>query len=328
MDFKESFKKDLFNISDQNFNDKAILLFKYQAKHNPIYKQYIDLLGKDPDKVSLIEEIPFLPILFFKTQEIKTGSFSEKQIFYSSGTTGLQTSRHHVADPEFYLKNCEKIFKKFYGNLSDFIVLALLPSYQQNPGSSLIYMVNHFIKQSGNSLSGFVTENTLLENLEKYKESPSKKLLIGVSYALWDLAENEHPDLSDFIVMETGGMKGRREELVRDELHQILKSGLNIRDVHSEYGMTELLSQAYSSGSGFFLGPDWFKILLRDINDPLTIGSGRSSGGINIIDLANVDSCAFIETQDLGKISDDKNFEVLGRFDNSDIRGCNLLYMS
>jgi hypothetical protein len=328
MDFKESFKKDLFNISDQNFNDKAILLFKYQAKHNPIYRQYLDLLGKDPDKVSLIEEIPFLPILFFKTQEIKTDIFTEKQIFFSSGTTGLQTSRHYVADPEFYLKNCEEIFRKFYGNLSEFIILALLPSYQQNPGSSLIYMVNHFIKKSGNPFSGFVTEKTLLENLKKYKENPARKLLIGVSYALWDLAENEHPDLSDFIVMETGGMKGRREELVREELHQILKGGLNVKKVHSEYGMTELLSQAYSEGNGFFSGPDWFKILLRDINDPLTIGSGRSSGGINVIDLANVDSCAFIETQDLGRISDGKNFEVLGRFDNSDIRGCNLLYLN
>ncbi len=328
MDFKESFKKDLFNISDQNFNDKALLLFKYQAKHNPIYKQYLELLGKDPDKVSIIEEIPFLPILFFKTQEIKTNFFSEKQIFYSSGTTGQQTSRHYVADPEFYLKNCEWIFRKFYGNLSEFIILALLPSYQQNPGSSLIYMVNHFIKESGNSLSGFVTENSLLENLKKYKESPAKKILIGVSYALWDLAENVHPDLGDFIVMETGGMKGKREELVRDELHQILKRGLNVKNVHSEYGMTELLSQAYSVGNGFFSGPDWFKILLRDINDPFTIGSGRSSGGINIIDLANIDSCAFIETQDLGRISDDENFEVLGRFDNSDIRGCNLLYLS
>lgn len=328
MDFKESFKKDLFNISDLNFNDKAILLFKYQAKHNPIYRQYLDLLGKDSDKVSLIEEIPFLPILFFKTQEIKTDIFTEKQIFFSSGTTGLQTSRHYVADPEFYLKNCEEIFRKFYGNLSEFIILALLPSYQQNPGSSLIYMVNHFIKQSGNPFSGFVTEKTLLENLKKYKKNPARKLLIGVSYALWDLAENEQPDLSDFIVMETGGMKGRREELVREELHQILKGGLNVKKVHSEYGMTELLSQAYSAGNGFFSGPDWFKILLRDINDPLTIGSGRSSGGINVIDLANVDSCAFIETQDLGRISDGKNFEVLGRFDNSDIRGCNLLYLN
>jgi len=327
MDFKESFKKDLFNISNQNFNEKALLLFNFQAKHNPVYKQYLQLLGKDPDKVSLIEEIPFLPILFFKTQEIKTDFFQERQIFYSSGTTGTQTSRHYIADPDFYLNNSEEIFKRFYGDLSGYIVLALLPSYQENPGSSLIYMVNHFIKQSGNELSGFVSEKTLLENLKKYKESSAKKLLIGVSYALWDLAENEQPDLSDFIVMETGGMKGRRTELVREELHEILKNGLNVSTIHSEYGMTELLSQAYSKGQGFFEGPEWFKILLRDINDPLTIGTGRSSGGINIIDLANVDSCAFIETQDLGRISEDKTFEVLGRFDNSDIRGCNLLYL-
>lgn len=328
MSFSNSFKDELFNITDRNFNEKALELFNYQAKNNLVYKNYLQLLKVNPSSVSSITEIPFLPIQFFKTQKIITDDFSPEVIFYSSGTTGEERSQHYVKDLSFYKSVSRYIFSKFYGPLENFTLLALLPSYLENKSSSLIYMINHFTEESGNVHSGFVLND--FKNIEKKigeaRAGNSRVILWGVSYALLDLAEQYPMDLSDCIVLETGGMKGRRKEMVREDLHQILKENFKAPAIHSEYGMTELLSQAYSAGEGLFSAPSWMKILIRELHDPLALNATLGNGGINIIDLANVDSCAFIETQDVGRLEKNGEFEIRGRFDNSEIRGCNLLY--
>jgi phenylacetate-coenzyme A ligase PaaK-like adenylate-forming protein len=319
----------IFNISSQDeFIEAALAVFNYQYEHNPVYNQYITALGKERGRVKDLTDIPFLPVEFFKTHRIITGSTTEEMIFESSGTTGTMPGRHFVTDLSLYERSFSEAFNLFYCSPADLIIMALLPSYTERGSSSLVYMADKLIRESNHPLSGFYKANSdsLITAIKKGRAGEKKILLLGVSFALLGLAESLSPDLSGVIVMETGGMKGRRKEMIRPELHDILKKKLNIDTIHSEYGMTELLSQAYSSGGGIFYSPPWMRILLRDPQDPLSLHTKtETTGGINIIDLANINSCSFIATGDLGRLHHDGGFEVLGRFDNSDIRGCNLL---
>lgn len=329
-------KASVLTVNSENFDALALDIFRFQAQNNITYAKYLKNLQVDVSTLQSIQDIPFLPIEFFKTQSILTGDIEPKVIFESSGTTGQNTSRHLVADPAFYLQIAEQIFEKFYGKLSDFTILALLPSYLERNNSSLVYMVEHFIQQSKSPDSGFYLNNyqELGATMQRIStENPDKKiLLIGVTFGLLDFAEaglnlSFLQDFNNLIVMETGGMKGRRKELLREEVHEILTKAFVVDKIHSEYGMTELLSQGYSLGEGIFDLPASMKILLRDVNDPFNV-KNQSRGGINVIDLANVDSCSFIETKDLGSfVTGNQQFSVLGRFDNSDIRGCNLMIM-
>ena len=294
-----------------------------------MYKQFIKLLKVNPLAVDSVRKIPFLPIEFFKSHKILSSTTKIEETFLSSGTTGQAQSKHFVTDISVYEESFTKGFEYFYGSIEEYTVLALLPSYLERNGSSLIYMANDFIEKSNNPKSGFYLNNLeeLRKNLQELDKNNQKVLLIGVSFALLDLVETYKFNLKNTIIMETGGMKGRRKELIREELHQLLKEGFGVSEIHSEYGMTELLSQGYSKGNGIFGCPPWMKILTRDPEDALTILPEGKSGGINVIDLANINSCSFIATQDLGKTYANGTFEVLGRFDNSDIRGCNLLVL-
>lgn len=323
-----SFRERLFSLPAAGFEDFALEVFHWQSANNPVYRQYIRHLGIDAKSVKRLEAIPFLPIEFFKQHIIKTGEWHTALTFFSSGTTGQDRSRHHLDDPVFYNRITQTIFEELYGPLSDHHFLALLPSYLEREGSSLIHMISHFIERSGSAWSGFYLKNIdeLLDHLDRLRHERGTKVLWGVTFALLDLAGQHALDLSEFVVMETGGMKGRRKESIREEVHKQLKGKFNVPAIHSEYGMTELLSQAYSKGEGVFVAPLWMKTLIRDINDPFTYLEADRTGGINVIDLANLHSCCFIETRDLGRsIGKSGEFEVLGRFDNSDVRGCNLL---
>ncbi len=321
-------KNNIFNIGNRvDFEKVSIEIFQFQATHNLVYKSFLNYLKVDIKNIKKLSQIPFLPIQFFKSHKIISSKNNVAQVFLSSGTTGMQQSKHYVTDVSLYEQSFKKGFEYFYGNIANYTVLALLPSYLEREGSSLIYMVNALIKDSKKKESGFYLHNlkelaTKLKNLDKVNE---KVLLIGVSYALLDLIEFQKFKLKNTVIMETGGMKGRRKEMIRKELHKILREGFGVKNIHSEYGMTELLSQAYSKGNGIFECPPWMKILIRDTEDALTLLPKGKSGGINVIDLANINSCSFIATQDLGKIHENNTFEVLGRFDNSDIRGCNLM---
>ncbi|SEC48172.1 Acyl-protein synthetase, LuxE [Tenacibaculum sp. MAR_2009_124] len=320
----------VFNIqSEEDFKEVALAVFKHQFANNNVYRSFCDLLYIHPSDVTKIEEIPFLPIQFFKSKEILSSKDQVQETFSSSGTTGSVTSKHLVTDISWYEKSYLLGFEQFYGDISDYVVLALLPNYLERKGSSLIYMVNDLIKRSSHPESGFYLNNLseLTKTLKDLDKRGKKVLLIGVSFALLDLIEQYQFSLKNTIVMETGGMKGRRKELIRAELHDILKKGFGISEIHSEYGMTELLSQGYSKGKGIFNSPPWMKLLTRDTEDPLTVLPKGNSGGINVIDLANFNSCSFIATQDLGKVHSDGSFEIIGRFDNSDIRGCNLMVL-
>ncbi len=320
-------KLNLNNIAwDSEFEVTALKVFKYQYENVLVYKTFCNYLKKNPENVKNLNDIPFLPIQFFKQEAIISRDKISEVTFTSSGTTGTITSKHHVADLSIYEASFTSAFKERYGDITDYCVLALLPSYLERGGSSLVYMANHFITKSEHPQSGFFLDNlqTLAEILKTQNTAGQKTLLIGVSYALLDLVEFETFNLNHTIVMETGGMKGRRKELIKEELHTLLKTGLGVDNIHSEYGMTELLSQAYSSGKGIFKCPPWMKVLTRETEDPLQLTQGKT-GGINIIDLANSYSCAFIATQDLGKVLPDGSFEIIGRFDHSDIRGCNLM---
>lgn len=322
MDSFKRFEESLYHVNDHSFEEIALELFQFQAKSNPVYAEYMRYLGVKPAAVRNLYDIPYLPVSFFKTHDIKTGDWKEQGVFTSSGTTGTVTSRHLVYSEAFYLSNTVRCFEYFYGDPSDYTTLALLPSYAERQGSSLIAMIEHFIGRGG---GGFY-HNDRAGLLDQLRQAGRKKIILwGVTFALLDLAEQHELDLSNCIVFETGGMKGRRKEITRAELHEFLGSRFHT-EIHSEYGMTELMSQAYSDGRGIFRCPPWMKVVLRDPEDPRDISKGRERGGINIIDLANIYSCAFIETQDLGKMSGlGVTFEVLGRMDNSDIRGCNLL---
>ena len=327
MNYFKSSRQNLFLINDHNFEEHALSLFYFQAKNNPVYNAYISNLEIDLDEVKSIYDIPFMPIDFFKYHSISTTKWNPQIVFESSGTTGQFRSKHSLDDLAFYCRVTEAIFNSVYGSLTDFNIFALLPSYLERNNSSLVAMVRYFIEKSRSSFSGFFLNNheELLKKMAEAKQNDRKTILIGVSFALMELAERHKPDLSDVIVMETGGMKGRREELTRAELHDFLKTRFSVDQIHSEYGMTELLSQAYATQEGAFHAPPWMKVILRDINDPFDMGSQNKTGGVNIIDLANVQSCGFIETQDLGRKVGNSYFEIIGRFDNSDLRGCNLL---
>jgi len=329
MEYFKSFKEDILQFNIKNFEEKALELFRFQAVHNPVYASYIYARGIDPNAVSKLEEIPFLPIRFFKDFQVISADLNQFEGYYSSsGTTGAITSRHYFWSESFYLEHALNLFEKAYGSIEDFHVLALLPAYLERKGSSLVSMADFFIKKSESPYSGFYLYNhkDLINLLDQLKEGSKKVLLLGVTFALLDLSESglSIPAMNNLVVMETGGMKGRRKEMIREEVHEQLKTAFQQENIHSEYGMTELMSQAYSKSEGKYNLPFSMHVMLRDINDPFAF-SQRKQGGINMIDLANFHSCAFIETQDLGRFDDLGQLEVLGRFDNSEIRGCNLM---
>ena len=310
-----------------SFSKKALEIFNFQAENNSVYKEYLGHLNIKPKNVDALDNIPFLPIQFFKSHRILSTKNTVQETFLSSGTTGMSQSKHLVTDMSVYEESYLKGFAHFYGNIEDYVVLALLPSYLERKGSSLVYMVDDLIQKSKQPESGFYLQDLegLKARLLSLQASGKKVLLIGVSFALLDLIEKHQFALKNTIVMETGGMKGKRKEMIREELHAVLKEGFGVSEIHSEYGMTELLSQGYSDGQGVFNCPPWMKIRIRDTEDPLSLLPTGKAGGINIIDLANINSCSFIATQDLGKLHSNGSFEILGRFDNSDIRGCNLM---
>lgn len=319
-------KEEIFSIQNADqFEEVALKVFRFQAENNLVYKNFIRHLNLNYREINSIEKIPFLPIRFFKSHEIISGERNAEKVFTSSGTTGSQTSRHFVTDLSFYRESLKYSFQHFYGNFSDYTVFALLPSYLEREGSSLIDMVEFWIEQSGSGGFYLYNHEELFQNLQDHENSGRQAILIGVSFALVDFVEKFQLNLKHTIVMETGGMKGRKEEITREELHRILKNGFGLNEIHSEYGMTELLSQAYSKGNSRFETPNWMKILIRDTEDPLSFLSQGKTGGMNVIDLANLHSCSFIATDDLGKIHVDDSFEILGRFDHSDVRGCNLM---
>ena len=306
-----------------SFEKRALRLFKEQSQKCLPYHQYLNLLKTDIESISSLAEIPFLPIQFFKTHSIITNGKKPAINFISSGTTGMQHSQHLVADLSLYEYSFRTAFETFYGTIENYRVLALLPSYLEREGSSLIYMCEDFIKRSKHPQSGFYLNN--LGELSEILKEDKPTILLGVTYALLDLAEFGPFSLNNTIIMETGGMKGKRKEMLKEELHQTLCNAYGVDLIHSEYGMTELLSQAYSKGKGRFSTPHWMRVFCRDIEDPFSLSRSEKTGGLNIIDLANIHSCAFIATQDLGRVFSDQSFEVLGRFEQSDIRGCNLL---
>lgn len=321
MSFVDSFKDTITKIDSDSFEEAALSVFDYQYHQNPVYQAYCKSLGKIPEKIQRILEIPFLPISFYKNHVIKSGTWSAHTIFMSSGTTGSQRSISQLRETEFYNQLAKWTFEKFFGPLKKIKLMALLPSYQEQQNSSLIHMVDHFIQMSKEG-SGYYLEQS--EKLSDDLQKAGSKLLIGVSFALLDFIEKNDVKVKSTTIMETGGMKGRRMEITRQELHNKLMDGFGVKNIASEYGMTELLSQAYATSEGIFQYPNWAKVLIRDINDPFEYMEKDQTGGINIIDLANIDTCSFIETMDLGR-SINEQFQVLGRYDNSDIRGCNLM---
>jgi hypothetical protein len=325
------FKEDLTLDDKTLFLQESLRLFRLQSVQNPVYRDYLSLLSVDPSEISSLEKIPFLPIGFFKTHELKCGDFTAQAIFESSGTTSSFNSKHHVKDIGSYLDNATSIFNQFYGEVNKYCILALLPSYLERNNSSLVCMVDHFIKESGHHQSGFFLHDhaNLFSTLLKLEDERQPTILFGVTFALLDFAEQYKMNLKNTILIETGGMKGRRKEITREELHSFLKKQLGVNTVQAEYGMTELLSQAYSFGNGVFKMPSNMKVLLRSLDDPFDIwtkdNDRHQTGVINIIDLANGDSISFIATEDLGRFTPDGGFEIVGRLDNSDIRGCSLL---
>ena len=319
--------KDIFSIQNfRQFEALTLKIFKDQAENCEVYRQFVKNLGIKTSNVNSINAIPFLPVEFFKTHDIIRRTSKTEEIFKSSGTTGMSQSRHLVLDVGIYEQSFRNAFKIFYGDITKYAVMALLPSYLERDGSSLIYMVDDLMRSAIKESGYFLYDHeNLLKKLQELKRTKTPAILMGVTYALLDFAESHSIEFPELTVMETGGMKGKRREMVRNELHETLCAGFGVPVIHSEYGMTELLSQAYSKGAGIFHCPPWMRVLIRDTNDPLEILGSNQTGGINVIDLANLNSCSFISTQDLGKTLPNGTFEVLGRFDNSDIRGCNLL---
>lgn len=325
----KSFSERILKLKKEQFESLALELFQFQSKANPLYREYLRIRRVNVEEVKSLDQIPFLPIRFFKDHPVICGKPEDFKHFYSSsGTTGMITSKHYIWSEDWYLRQARQIFESTYGSLNDYHVLALLPAYLERPGSSLVAMAQHFIQVSDSEHSGFYLYNhdELLQKVNKLRHGSRKILLLGVTFALLDLADSNEPldSVDNLMVMETGGMKGRRKEMIREEVHDTLKSYFGVESIHSEYGMTEMMSQAYSKGQGKYQLPASVQIMLRDINDPWSWAT-RSQGGINVIDLGNFHSCAFLETQDLGRFDEDGNLEVLGRIDNSEIRGCNLL---
>ena len=321
--------EEIFRVTDsQLFETTALEIFRLQAAECPVYREYLRLLGADAGNISDIFSVPFMPVSFFRDHNVFTGAGAPERVFTSSGTAGMRLSRHAVRDLSLYDESLEHTFRHFYGEPSGYAIMGLLPSYLEREGLSLIYMVNRLMTLSGNSYGGFFLDDhkALMKSVDRARLQGVRVLLIGVTFALLDMAESHPADLSDAIIMETGGMKGRRREMIRDEVHEILREAFGVTSVHSEYGMTELLSQAYSDGEGLFRSPPWMKVLIRDSHDPTAHGDAAgTAGGISVIDLANIWSCSFIATADLGRMHEDGLFEVQGRFDEADLRGCNLL---
>lgn len=327
MDYFKSFSSKLLDPGGYDFDSLALELFHFQAQHNKVYQEFIQARNLNVREIKAVEDIPFLPIEFFKSKAVVTGNAVDYSDFYSSsGTTGAVTSKHYIWSQTFYLKHARMIFEMEYGPLSNYHILALLPSYLERKGSSLVAMMDDFISASASVHSGFYLYNhrDLINKMAELRDSNRQVLLFGITFALLDLAEKDPPFLNNLTVMETGGMKGRRKEMIREEVHGILCEKLGQEAIHSEYGMTELMSQAYSKGEGKYKLPSSLRVFLRDPHDPFSF-THRSQGGVNIIDLANFHSCAFIETQDLGRFDREGYLEILGRFDNSEIRGCNLM---
>lgn len=323
-------KEDIFNISNEKeFNECALEVFRFQFENNPVYRSFCDLLLRHPSDVKTFQDIPFLPIQFFKSHQVILKGKTPEKTFFSSGTTKTGRSKHLVSDLMIYEESFIKCFEHFYGEINKLTILGLLPSYIEQGDSSLVYMVDELIRRSESPESGFYLNNSekIVEAIQKIENLKKKYLVIGVSYALLDLVESRQFNLNSGIIMETGGMKGRRKEMIRTELHETLSTGFGVNSIHSEYGMTELLSQAYSQGNGIFKCPAWMKVIIRSVQDPLSLMPEQKTGGVNIIDLANINSCSFIATQDLGKVAKSGDFEILGRFDSADIRGCNLMVM-
>ncbi len=322
-------ENNIFDIaSEKSFLELSLSIFNYQAKQNPVYAKWIELLKIDPLQVKILEQIPFLPIEFFKEHQVISTPLNTGTVkFTSSSTTSQKPATHFVNDITLYERSFLKGFELFYGKPAEYCFLALLPNYLQRSGSSLVYMCDRLIKDSKHPFSGFFLDDTddLISKIKQLKNTKQKVILIGVSYALIDLCDRGISLTENFTVMETGGMKGTRKEMLKTELHQYLKNGFKINSIHSEYGMTELLSQAYSIGDAEFISPPWMRFLIREVNDPLKIRNDGKTGGINVIDLANINSCSFIATKDLGKINENNKLELMGRFDNSDVRGCNLM---
>jgi len=324
----DKLEQQLFaNHSSERFNALTLEIFRFQAANNPIYGEFLEALKVQPELVQAVEDIPFLPVTLFKHHQVVSTTANAEQVFTSSGTTGSVTSSHHVASLEVYERSFMQGFERVYGPISEYCVLALLPAYLERSGSSLVYMANSLIERSMHPQSGFYLDDldVLAAELRSLDAAGQKVLLLGVTFALLDLAEQHPMQLKHAIVMETGGMKGRRKELIRTDLHQQLIEAFGVNSIHSEYGMTELLSQAYSTGHGIYRCPPWMKVWVRDANDPMRLLEPGRTGGLNIIDLANLWSCSFLSTQDLGRHHADGSFEVLGRFDYSDLRGCSLL---
>jgi len=316
----------IFNVDDKNFEQIAFEVFKFQYINNNIYKSYCDLLKKTPSNIGDISGIPFLPISFFKSHSVMCTKKYDK-VFHSSGTTNENLSKHYVSDIHIYEQSFLKNFIDNYGDPKDYVILGLLTNYMENENSSLIYMVNNLIELSESNDSGFFLKeyDFIIEKMKSLARENKKIILVGVSYALLDLTESKNLNFENTIIIETGGMKGRRREMIKKELHETLKERTGLKKIHSEYGMTELLSQAYSKGDGIFSCPNWMRVFIRDINDPNFLYSNNKSGGINIIDLANINSCSFIATEDMGSLHKNGNFEIMGRIDHTDTRGCNLL---
>lgn len=325
---RSSLAEKIFDVSnEQQFNELALEIFQFQFTNNPIYRTWCENLKRTPANVKTLNEVPFLPVEFFKNFSIKSWQGDPIITFSSSGTTGQITSQHHVGDTYIYEQSLMKGFQLEYGKPSDWIIIGLLPAYLERPGSSLVYMTEILIRESGQKESGFYLNNyeELAQLLKRLKEENSKVWLIGVSFALLDMAEKQPEAWGNLVVVETGGMKGRRKEMIRTDLHETIRSNWQIPRLHSEYGMTELFSQGWMSDSGRFHTPPWMKVIIRETDDPFSYAENGKTGGINVVDLANLDSCAFISTSDLGKKFDDETFDVLGRFDHSDVRGCNLM---
>ena len=318
----------VFDVQKHGFEQLALELFRFQSSENLLYRSFIQALKIDPQKVADVASIPYMPVSFFKNHNVITGNFEAETVFESSGTTQTGNSRHLLKSTDLYRRSFTKAFELFYGSPKEWCVIGLLPSYLERKNSSLVMMVNDLIEMSAHPESGFYLYeyDKLAEVLQKNEAAKQKTMLIGVTFALLDFAQVFRLPLTYTTVMETGGMKGRRKEITRTEVHQILKDAWHLHSIHSEYGMTELLSQAYSSGDGLFRCPPWMKIILRDEDDPLTIKTSTTNGLVNVIDLANIYSCAFIATDDIGKLHRDGSFEVIGRMDSSDVRGCSLMY--
>lgn len=320
-------KEEIFGISPASFDSLALRVFAHQYATIEVYRQFSDMMGRSPSTVKTLAQIPFLPIQFFKSHQIIQANQTEQLIFESSGTTDNIPSKNYVTDVSWYVESSKRCFELFYGSPSDYVFLGLLPSYLERQNSSLIYMVNHFMKLSGKNANGFYLDDFagLFDMLDVLKTGKRKTVLFGVTYALLDFVKEQKIDFPDLIIIETGGMKGKREELSRQAVHQILRTGFGVSQVHSEYGMTELFSQAYSMANGIFQTPPWMKILLRDTSEPTQVMASGRQGAINIVDLANVNSCSFIATDDIGSLRPDGAFEVLGRAQSAEQRGCNLM---